>query len=190
MAIEMACQSDAWVQPIGRPWTRRQTGALADTYPGKAPTEFGLEQDIGVLYYDAATDRRSAASPELLVESFGPGWRAGPSERWSHPIARFTPGQRLASSEVKSSCVRRSARTDAGCQIPPSLVDTPSIVSRTPISFSVIPSIRSSLARRDIAALSCRTESVRSFATCAGNHFPRAAESASPSAAAPRSDSD
>jgi hypothetical protein len=50
-------------------------GRWRDTYPGKAPTEFGLEQDIGVLYYDAATDRRSAASPELLVESFGPGWR-------------------------------------------------------------------------------------------------------------------
>lgn len=50
-------------------------GRWRDTYRGKAPTEFGLEQDIGVLYYDAATDRRSAASPELLVESFGPGWR-------------------------------------------------------------------------------------------------------------------
>lgn len=50
-------------------------GRWRDTYPGKTPTEFGLEQDIGVLYYDAATDRRSAASPELLVESFGAGWR-------------------------------------------------------------------------------------------------------------------
>ena len=50
-------------------------GRWRDTYPGKAPTEFGLEQDIGVLYYDAATDKRSAASPELLVESFGQGWR-------------------------------------------------------------------------------------------------------------------
>lgn len=50
-------------------------GRWRDTYRGKAPTEFGLEQDIGVIYYDAATDRQSAASPELLVESFGPGWR-------------------------------------------------------------------------------------------------------------------
>lgn len=50
-------------------------GRWRDTYRGKAPTEFGLEQDIGVLYYDAATDRRSAAPPELLMESFGPGWR-------------------------------------------------------------------------------------------------------------------
>lgn len=50
-------------------------GRWRDTYPGKAPTEFGLEEDIGVLYYDAATDKRSAASPELLVESFGQGWR-------------------------------------------------------------------------------------------------------------------
>ncbi len=50
-------------------------GRWRDTYPGKAPTEFGLEQDIGVLYYDAATDRRSAASPELLLESLGQGWR-------------------------------------------------------------------------------------------------------------------
>ena len=50
-------------------------GRWRDTYPEKAPTEFGLEQDIGVLYYDAATDKRSAASPELLVESFGSGWR-------------------------------------------------------------------------------------------------------------------
>ena len=50
-------------------------GRWRDTYPGKAPTEFGLEQDIGVLYYDAEVNRRLAASPELLMESFGPGWR-------------------------------------------------------------------------------------------------------------------
>ena len=50
-------------------------GRWRDTYPGKAPTEFGLEQDIGVLYYDAEVNRRLAASPELLMESFGPDWR-------------------------------------------------------------------------------------------------------------------
>jgi len=50
-------------------------GRWRDTYPGNAPTEFGLEQDIGVLYYDAEVNRRLAASPELLMESLGPGWR-------------------------------------------------------------------------------------------------------------------
>ena len=50
-------------------------GGWRDAYHRQSPSEFGLDPDCGVLYYDAEADRNAVASPELLLASLGPGWR-------------------------------------------------------------------------------------------------------------------
>jgi len=45
------------------------------SYPGQSPSDFGLDRDIGVLYFDEAEDRCYVAPPDLLRETLGPEWR-------------------------------------------------------------------------------------------------------------------
>ncbi|MBL9009346.1 MAG: hypothetical protein JNJ46_34110 [Myxococcales bacterium] len=50
-------------------------GKWPEAFPQRSPTEFGLDADVGVLYYDEDDKRVYVPTPELLVEALGADWR-------------------------------------------------------------------------------------------------------------------
>lgn len=50
-------------------------GLWPQAFPQRSPAEFGLDADVGVLFYDEDDDRAYVPSPELLAAALGSDWR-------------------------------------------------------------------------------------------------------------------
>jgi len=51
-------------------------GRWPEAFPLHSPAEFGLEANVGVLYYDEDQDQVCVPSHDLLAAAFGPDWRS------------------------------------------------------------------------------------------------------------------
>jgi len=63
-------------------------GKWPEAFLQRSPTEYGLDADVGVLYYDEDDSRVYVPTSELLVEALGPDWRALLRARADDPDAQ------------------------------------------------------------------------------------------------------